>query len=360
VTLFVRNVRRTVLVSIIGLAAIAAAVGVAPDSTLRGDAAHAEAASVLVPPPEAMGAASVRSGGSAVRIAPPQPEFATQQTAGIPAGTSLRPWAWALSTSAATGVPTEQKNGMTCLVFDSYQVSLSGSQALRVDSPCVIFRRSRFVTSGDTHVMVTAAPNSKYLEVAYSDFDGGPWHTRGIQSDYASMYIHHSEFVRFGNAAVEMNNRSGLSTMTVEHNYMYEPKGWQKAAHADGIQMSAGGGAFISHNTIVIELFGGSVGDYSYVSNSAIGIGTSLGNIGTVAISHNLIAGGGYVIYVQDKEYSFSGSVSITNNVFSRQLSPTSGIWGPLFPRDVAPGIVWTNNRWDTGVAISLQQALSF
>jgi len=355
---FVRNVRRTAAISLVAFAVLAPSLGNAPQSvgTVSAGAPSALAALSGVVGPANATAVAVRS----TPPAPPPSAFPTSASVGLPSGTSLRSWPWSLSTSAATGVPVEQVNGMTCLVFDGYLVSLSGSQALIVDSPCVVFRRSRFITSGDTHSMVNAASASKYLEVGFSDFDGGQWHTRGIQSDYASMFIHHSEFTRFGNAAVEMNDRSGKSTMTVENSYFYEPPGWQKAAHADGIQMSAGGGASIRNNTIIIEPFGGAVGDYSYISNSAIGIGTSLGNIGAVAIDHNLISGGGYSVYVQDKEYSFTSSVSVTNNVFSRQLSTTCGVWGPLFPRDIAPGLVWTNNTWDAGEVMTLQEALSY
>ncbi len=78
-----------------------------------------------------------------VRLFDSREEFPTAQSAGVPSGTTLRTWPWALRTSAATGVPTESRNGFSCPVFDRYLVSLSGSQTLVVDTQCAIFRNSR-------------------------------------------------------------------------------------------------------------------------------------------------------------------------------------------------------------------------
>lgn len=294
-----------------------------------------------------------------VRLYDSREIFPTPQTAGVPSGTSLRSWPWALRTSAASGVPTEYRNGLACQVFDGYLVSLSGSQTLAVDTTCAIFRNSRFLTTGDTQAMIIGNRSASFIEVWRSDFDGGPNHVRGVQSDYATMAILESEFYRFGNAAVEMNNRDQTATLTVEDCYMYQGKGWPRPQHADGVQMSAGGGIFVRNNTILMELFGGANGDYSYVSNSAVGIGTSLGRIGTVVIDHNRLAGGGYVVYVEEKSYSFTGSITITNNDFDLMFSPNSGIWGPLFPNSVPSGVEWSGNSYDLIYPISLQYALS-
>ncbi|MCB0956568.1 MAG: hypothetical protein H6513_15895 [Acidimicrobiaceae bacterium] len=294
-----------------------------------------------------------------VRLFDSRELFPTAQTAGVPSGTSLRSWPWALRTSAASGVPTEYRNGMACQVFDGYLVSLSGSQTLAVDTTCAIFRNSRFRTTGDTQAIVIGTRSASFIEVWRSDFDGGPSNVRGIQSDYATMAILESEFAHFGNAAVEMNDRNQTATLTVEDCYMYQAKGWPREQHADGVQMSAGGGIFVRNNTILMELFGGSNGDYSYVSNSAVGIGTSLGRIGTVVIDHNRLAGGGYVVYVERKSYPFTGTVTITNNNFDLMFSPNSGIWGPLFPNDVPSGVEWSGNSYNMVYPISLQYALS-
>ena len=166
--------------------------------------------------------------------------FPSAASAGVPSGASLTPWPWALRTSAAGGVPTENRNGLTCLVFDGYAVSLSGGQYLSVDSPCVVLRRSRVTTSGqvsNTSAMVQQASGNQLLVIEDSEFDGGPYHQRGVNGDLSDMVISRSEFTRFGNAGVEMNNRSGTASLVVEDSYFYEPKGWNPSDHVDGIQV---------------------------------------------------------------------------------------------------------------------------
>lgn len=309
----------------------------------------------------ASGAAS--AGQKAVRLAPPPPPFPTEETTGVPAGTSLTPWPWQLRTSAGSAA-TETHFGMTCRVFDGYLISLSGNGVLLVDSECVIFRRSRFQTTGNISyigAMVQQGPGNKYLEFDSSDFDGGPYHQRGIVGFYSDIVVVDCEFKRFGQAGVELNNTSGTASLTVEDSYFYETPGWPQEYHVDGIQVGAGENITIRHNTVLVEPWGGAPGNISYGSNSALGLWAELGNVtGSVVVDGNLLAGGGYVIYVEQKApYSWRGPVSITNNVFDQRFFATGGIWGPLYPHRTPSNFTWSGNAWSNGVAISLQAALN-
>ena len=160
-----------------------------------------------------------RASKPAVRLTPP---FPTAESTGVGFGASLTPWTGPLNTSAVQA-PTETINGMSCKIFTGYLVSLSGGSYLYVDSPCVVFRNSRFQTSGvvsNGSAMVQQGGGNKYLGVAWCDFDGGPSHQRGLQGDQADMVVTSSNFTRFGQAGIEMNNRSGTASLTVQDSYL--------------------------------------------------------------------------------------------------------------------------------------------
>ena len=108
------------------------------------------------------------------------------------------------------------------------------------------------------------------------------------------MVVTSSNFTRFGQAGIEMNNRSGTASLTVQDSYFAEIPGWPQPYHVDGIQVGAGENVTIQHNTVLVPQYGGSQGDTSYVSNSVLGLWAELGNVtGTVTVEGNLLAGGG-------------------------------------------------------------------
>ncbi len=270
----------------------------------------------------------------------------------------LTTWTGLLRTSEVNPTSTTTRHGMSCRVYDRFSITTVGMQTMYVDSPCVIFSRSRFTATGDWFAIVNTSSTVQYLEISDSEFDGGPYHVRGVQADNGDLTVLRSEFTRFGNAAVEMTDRSTTRTLSVSDSYFFEPGGWPHDQHVDGIQMNAGGSAVIRNNTVIITPYGGTAGDTSYVSNATIGIGTALGDIGSVTIDHNLLAGGGFLIYVQDKAYTWRGSATVSGNVFDRRFGPNGAIWGPLYPTDVAPQLVWNANFWDAASECPLAEAL--
>ena len=296
----------------------------------------------------------------AVRLGP---LFPTVESTGLAPDATLTPWSGPLSTSSNATL-TETVNGMTCQIFDGYLVSLSGGSYLQVDSPCVVFRHSRFVTSGvvsNSSAIVQQGAGNKYIGFAWCEFDGGPSHQRGLQGDRADMVVTSSKFTRFGQAGIEMNNRSGTASLTVLDSYFSETGGWPQPYHVDGIQIGAAENVTIRHNTVLVQPFGGTPGDTSYVSNSALGLWAELGDVtGEVTVEGNLLAGGGRVIYIEQKApYAWRGPVSILNNVFDQRFGPNGGIWGPLAPNGLPAQLTWFGNAWSGGLALTLNDALT-
>jgi hypothetical protein len=282
--------------------------------------------------------------------------FPTASSTGVPSGRSLTLWDGPLMTSEAE-LPTVIVDGRPCDDIDGYRFELTGDQQLRIDSPCVLIRRSSFVTDGDTSALVIQTADNDTLHVDQSTFDGGPRHVRGVQADFADVTVQRSSFVRFGNAAVEMSDRSATAVLVVEGCFMEETPGWPRDQHVDGVQMNAGGALEVRGNTILVAPFGGSVDDYSYVSNAAVGVGASLGDVGDVTIEGNLLAGGGRVLYLQEKDFRFTGSVLVASNVFDQRFLATSAIWGVLYPDGVPAALEWRDNALSDGADIDLATA---
>ena len=294
---------------------------------------------------------------TATTAAPTTTGFPVETNTGVRSGIVLRPWTGPDRSSAVTGLPTEIIGGVIYKVFDGYSFDTGTTgQYFSVDDPNVLFRNVRFTTSGqvsNTSAMVQQASSNQLLVIEDSEFDGGPYHQRGVQGDYGDITVRRSRFTRFGNAGVEMNNRSGTASLTVEDSYFYEPKGWNPSDHVDGIQVGGGRNVTIRHNTVLIEPYGGAAGDTSYVSNSALGLWAELGDVtGSVVVDHNLLAGGGRVIYIEQKSpYRWLGPVSVTNNVFDMRFGPNGGVWGPLAPIGLPSQLVWSGNTWSNGGA---------
>lgn len=287
----------------------------------------------------------------------PIKSFPTASTTGVPREEPLTRWDGPLTTSEAD-LPTTVVGGRVCDVIDGYRFELQGDQQLRIDSPCVVIRRSSFVTKGETSSLVIQTEDNEQLDVDQSTFDGGPLHVRGVQADYADVTVQRSLFVHFGNAAIEMSDRSATATLTVEGCFLRETPGWPRDQHVDGVQMNAGGRLEVRGNTIIVAPFGGVPGDYSYVSNSAIGVGATLANVGGVSIVGNLLAGGGHSLYVEEKDFRMTGSVTVASNVFDQRFFSAGPLYGVLYPDGVPAAIDWSGNTWSDGSQVDLDTAL--
>lgn len=281
---------------------------------------------------------------------------------GIPAGTALRPWVGSYRLSENTAA-AETVDGVPCDVYDGVDVDFGdGGGYLYVDRPCVVFRNSRFRTAAavsNTGALVQQAADNHRLIIEHCEFDGGPQHQRGVQADYADLVVRDSRFARFGNAGVELDADAGTANLEVTDSYFEETPGWNRDDHVDGIQVGGGADVTIRDNTVLIPAYGDTEGDTEYVSNSALGIWAELGDVtGAVTITHNVLGGGGKVIYLQQKApYRFTGAVSVSDNVIVRRYSALGGIWGVLEPDGLPADLHWERNAYDNGSAISLKAA---
>lgn len=293
----------------------------------------------------------------------PTEGFPTAESTGVPAGVALNTWTGSLRTSEAEGLPTETVRGQPCKVFEDIEFDFGTSGGyLYVDDPCVLFRNDRFTTAAavsNTGAMVQQAQENTLLVVEQSEFDGGPHHQRGVQGDYADIDVHDSRFTRFGNAAVEMNNREGTASFEMQRNYLYETGGWAPDDHVDGFQVGAAGRVDILSNTVLVTPFGGKAGDLDYVSNSTLGLWAEAGNVtGPVTVQGNLLAGGGKLMYLQQKEdFRFEQLVRVVGNTFDRRFTPGGGIWGVLADEGLPSQLDWTDNTWEDGTPVALATA---
>lgn len=149
--------------------------------------------------------------------------------------------------------------------------------------------------------------------------------------DVRRCNIHHA-----GNA-IEVSNR-----ITAHDNYIHDiftPNGmvW----HTDGIQTaSTANDLSIVHNTIFLT--SNETGAVNFVG-SGLGSGDSMTN---VDISNNLMAGGGYTVYVGADTNT---NVNVTNNKFSTRYHPTVGAFNIYYPTFL-PGVTVSGNTiYETG-----------
>jgi hypothetical protein len=172
-----------------------------------------------------------------------------------------------------------------------------------------------------------------------------------VQADHSDLIVRSSRFVRFGNAGVEFNNSSADADLEVVDSYLEESSGWNPEDHVDGTQVGAGRNVTIRGNTVLVPSYGDERKDTNYVSNSALGIWAELGDVtGTVTIQHNVLGGGGRVIYLEQKPpFTFDGAVSVTDNVIVRRYSERGGIWGVLYPDGLPANLQWSANVFDDG-----------
>jgi hypothetical protein len=133
----------------------------------------------------------------------------------------------------------------------------------------------------------------------------------------------------------------------VEDSYLHDPK-YFEGDHTDMIMttggMPPGGRLVIRGNSVINNL----------AQTSAIALFQDFGVVRDVLIEDNFLAGGGYALYGGEGEKGKTSSVKVVDNVFSRQVWPQSGRYGPVayFEPD-GPDNEWRGNIWDDGTPIS-------
>jgi hypothetical protein len=89
----------------------------------------------------------------------------------------------------------------------------------------------------------------------------------------------------------------------------------------------------INHNTLLT----------AFTQTAAIYLSTDFAPLGTVQITNNLLAGGGYALY--GGAGSGITAETVTGNRFSRLYYPNCGYAGP--EAYMPPTFTWSGNVWD-------------
>ncbi len=170
--------------------------------------------------------------------------------------------------------------------------------------------------------------------------------------------IHGTDNTQAGNLdfAVENTHTSdGPNAVTIDHvdfydgqRILYGPGTLQNSFCLDNVAVSGahyecvyegGGSVTINHNTLLT----------SFTQTAAIYLSTDFAALGTVVVTNNLLAGGGYTVYGGG---STVGSETVTGNRFSRLYYANGGYWGPA--AYMPSSYTWSGNVWDdTGQSVS-------
>lgn len=108
--------------------------------------------------------------------------------------------------------------------------------------------------------------------------------------------------------------------------------------HNDCIQSTGGSHCRFIHNTL----------ENSFAQTSCIIFGPSLDNIDDMIVENNLLAGGGYSVYLGNDVGSGFVSTDITffSNRWSRKFWPNGGFHGPHSVVPLTGPLVWEGNVW--------------
>jgi hypothetical protein len=259
-----------------------------------------------------------RNGG----VAPPSGHvgFPDENTTGVPAGHKLTP----------SGVLRVTKPGT---VIDG--LDMHGDISVEADN--VTIKNTRVITAGTWGII--QRQNAKGLVVQDCDI-------RGNGKDQ----LQHAIFNLGGMITIQRTDMSvvsdAISTSVglIRDNYLHDPK-YFPGDHTDMIQSNSGpppgSTLVIRHNTVINTID----------QTAAIALFQDFGVQHDAVIENNLLAGGGYALYSGAGAKGTSYNIRVVNNVFSRQVFPKSGSFGPVAYWDgTGPGNVWESNVWaDTG-----------
>jgi hypothetical protein len=132
-----------------------------------------------------------------------------------------------------------------------------------------------------------------------------------------------------------------VSNGDVHDNYVHNLSEFS-GAHTQSIYVWPGNssaGVTLRHNTLVNQTS-------QQHSTASIYIAPDAGPQHNVTVTGNLLAGGAYAFYGGGTAAS---AISVTSNVFSTQVAPKSGFYGPVAYWQSGNGNVWSGNTWADG-----------
>ncbi len=159
------------------------------------------------------------------------------------------------------------------------------------------------------------------------------WH-QGTRAVMARMNCRGVNDGVFSWADTSYSNTTG-DHFRLLHSYLHDFTERTANGHIDGYQTEGARHGVIRHNTFLMT------SDDGNQSSSALAIWNSRRSSSDIAVSHNLIAGGGFSVYAHDyspSEANPAGGYGVTDitfsdNVFSTRLFECVGFWGVWFPR---------------------------
>jgi hypothetical protein len=249
--------------------------------------------------------------------------YPSPDTTGVPAGTHLTAsGSITVSTSGAvvnaldvTGVITVAASNVT---IENTEVSTAGSFGI-------------FVNSGVTGTVIKDVTIHGTGTTAAGDLQ---WGIAKGSMNIAAVTADHVDFYdgeRILNGPGTLTNSFCLDTVD------------NPGAHYECVY-EGGGSVTINHDTLLV----------AHTQTAAIFISTDFAALGTVQITNNLLAGGGYTIYgYATNEHAYGiGAEMVTGNRFSRLYYPDDGYWGPT--SYMPTSYTWSGNVWDnTGQSVS-------
>ncbi|MEZ0071484.1 hypothetical protein [Planotetraspora sp. GP83] len=222
-------------------------------------------------------------------------------------------------------------------VIDGYEVH--GDISVEADN--VVIRNTRVVSDSHQGWGVIQRQGAGGLVIENSEIVSTPTHKidQGVLNFGGMLTVRKTEISGTADGVVTPH---GL----IEGNFIHDPSAG-KDDHVDLIQAGSGPAAglklVIRNNTLLNQ----------QEQTSAVGLFQDFGAPHDVLIENNLLGGGGYTVYAgrgaQDKRAT--SDIRIIGNVWTRDLFPKGGRWGPVVGWEASgKGNEWRNNVWaDSG-----------
>jgi hypothetical protein len=225
-------------------------------------------------------------------------------------------------------------------VIDGYKVS----GGVTVNAKNVVIRNSWITNSagGANGTGVVKVLNGASATIDHNLLDGTNATHACIWHEGASMVATANECTGVNDGIFSWASTVGVDgtgdNFTITDNWLHNFTTLAANGHVDGYQTEGAKNGVISHNTF----------DVAQDQTSAISIWNGRKNASNIAVSNNLIQGGGFSVYAEDyspSEASPAGgytvtNITVTNNRFSNSRYACVGNWGVWFNRG-APSDGW-------------------
>lgn len=252
--------------------------------------------------------------------------------------------------AANTGYPDGQvfsktvSGGLTVstdgAVIDGYRIS----GGVTVNAKNVTIRNSWITNSagGVNGTGVVKVLNGAGATIAHNLLDGQNATHACIWHEGASMVATANECTGVNDGIFSWATTVGVDgtgdNFSITDNWLHNFTTLAANGHVDGYQTEGAKNGVISHNTF----------DVAQDQTSAISIWNGRKNASNIAVSNNLIQGGGFSVYAEDYSPSEANpaggytvtSITFTNNRFSNSRYACVGNWGVWFTRG-APSDGW-------------------